>query len=162
MTLAGAMLVMLALPSSRNFSRQPDWLLSLRAMARHLKNPRLLATYLCGFTILFSHVGLFSFVNFYLARPPFLLSTWALWLIFLVYALGIVITPLSGRLIDRMGHRAGVVLAVALVIAGIVLTLASNLAILIFGLAVASSGVFVAQSSASSHIGRAAAEARSA
>jgi predicted MFS family arabinose efflux permease len=162
MTLLGTLAVWVFLPRSRHFSRHTQWRQNLRAMADHLRNPRLLATYLCGFAILFSHVGLFTYVNFHLAAPPFSLSTSALGLVFLVYALGLVVTPLSGRLIDRMGHRAGIALAVALIVAGAALTLVDTLPLLVAGLAVASSGVFVAQASASSHIGRAAPNARSA
>jgi len=161
MTFLGAMAVWLFLPRSRHFSRRPQWRHGLAAMAGHLRNPHLLATYLCGFTILLTHVGLFTYVNFHLAKPPYSLSTSALGMVFLVYALGIVITPLSGRLIDRLGHRAGIAVAVALIITGAVLCLAEPLVLVIAGLAIASSGVFVAQASASSHIGRAAGKARS-
>ena len=162
MTLIGATLTWMFLPRSRNFSRHAQWWESLGAMAQHLRNPRLVATYLCGFNNLFSHVGLFTYVNFHLAKPPFSLSTSALGLVFLVYALGIFITPLSGRLVDRVGHRAGVAVAVALIVAGGALTLGKNLPLLIAGLGIASSGVFVMQTSASSYIGRAAQGARSA
>jgi predicted MFS family arabinose efflux permease len=162
MTLLGALAVWAFLPRSRRFTRNTQWRESLGSMSAHLRNPRLLATYLCGFTILFSHVGLFTYVNFHLARPPYSLSTSALGMVFLVYALGVVVTPLSGRLIDRLGHRAGIAVAVALIVAGAALTLARPLPVLVIGLAIASSGVFVAQASASSHIGRVAHGARSA
>lgn len=162
LTLLGAVAVWIFLPRSRRFSRHAEWRHSLGSMAGHLRNPRLLATYLCGFTVLFSHVGLFTYVNFYLAKAPFCLSTSALGMVFLVYGLGIFITPMSGRLIDRLGHRAGLALAVGLVVAGAALTLGKTLPLLVAGLAIASSGVFVAQASASSYIGRAAQGARSA
>lgn len=162
MTLAGAAAVWMVLPRARRFTRQREWKGSLGVMARHLRNGRLLATYVCGFVVLFSHVGLFTYVNFYLARPPFSLSTSALGMVFLVYGLGIVITPLSGRMIDRVGHRAGLGLAVMLMVLGAGLTLAPWLWAVIAGLAVASSGVFVAQASASSQIGRVAEGGRSA
>ena len=162
MTLAGALAVWAFLPRSRNFVRRTQWREGLASMGRHLRNPRLLAAYLCGFTILFSHVGLFTYVNFYLAAPPFSLSTSALGLVFLVYALGIVVTPLSGRLIDRLGHRSGVALATTLIVAGAALALVPVLWVLILGIAVASSGVFVAQASTSSYIGRVAESGRSA
>ena len=162
MTLLGALSAWAFLPRSQQFTRQTQWRQPLVAMFGHLRNPRLVATYLCGFAVLFSHVGLFTYVNFHLAKPPFSLSTSALGMLFLVYALGLVITPLSGRLIDRLGHRAGVAAAVALIVIGCSLTLANNLPLLVVGLALASSGVFVAQASASSHISRAATGARSA
>lgn len=162
LTLAGAIGAWAFLPRSRQFVRQSNWHEGMAAMAGHLRNPRLLATYLCGFNVLFCHVGLFTYLNFYLAAPPFLFSTSALGLVFVVYALGIVVTPWAGRMIDRTGHRAQALLAVGLVVAGAVLTLILHPVAIIAGIAVASSGVFVMQAAASSHIGRAAKGARSA
>ncbi|HVT80861.1 MAG TPA: MFS transporter [Phycisphaerae bacterium] len=162
MTLLGAMAVWIVLPRSRRFSRQKQFSKTLHAMGHHLLNTRLLATYGCGFVILFSHIGLFTYVNFHLAKPPFSLSTTALGLIFLVYGLGIFITPLSGRLVDRMGHRAGIALGVSLLVTGAALTLIPNLAVVIIGTAIASSGVFVSQATTSSHVVKVAKSARSA
>jgi len=162
MTLMAAIAVWIVLPRSRRFSRQKEFSQSLRAMGHHLWNMRLLATYLCGFVILFSHVGLFTYINFHLAKPPFSLSTSALGLIFLVYGLGIFITPLSGRLVDRVGHRAGIALGVSLLVAGAALTLIPNLWLVIVGTAIASSGVFVSQATTSSHVVKVADTARSA
>src|ERR1035438_1132262 len=76
-----------------------------RAMLRHLRNPRLLATYAVGFCGLFTLLATFNYINFYLAAPPFRLSTAALGLLFTVYLVGAFVTPLVGRLIDRIGHR---------------------------------------------------------
>ena len=162
LTLAGATGAWVLLPRSRKFQRRSHWRQSLSSLAGHLRNPGLLATYLAGFNVLFCHVGLFTYLNFHLGRPPFSLSTSALGSIFLVYALGIVVTPLSGKVVDRAGHRAAAALAVALVIGGAFLTLAMNLWLIVAGVAIASTGVFVAQAAASSHIGHAAKIAKSA
>lgn len=63
---------------------------------------------------------------------------------------------------DRTGHRSGMLIVASAVAIGELLTIAPNLASFIVGLAVASSGVFVAQASASSHVGSAADGAHSA
>lgn len=162
LTCVGAIAVWLLMPRSARFVRQTDWRAGLRALGGHMKNAPLLATCFAGFTVLFCHVGMFTYINFYLARPPFSLSTSALGLIFVVYALGVVVTPVSGRLVDRTGHRTGALVAVALVVAGCLLMAVPNLAAVIAGVAVASTGVFVGQSAASSHVGRTAHGARSA
>jgi len=107
-----------------------------------------------GFNSLFCHVGLFTYANFHLARPPFSLSTTGLGLIFLVYALGMVVTPLAGKIIDRVGYRLGACWAIACICAGVLLTLATTLPLFVLGLAVASTGIFIMQASASSHVGK--------
>ena len=162
MTLLGALAVWRWLPASRNFHRTTDPLDSARAMLQHLRNSKLLATYFVGFNALFCLVGIFTSVTFYLAAPPFHLSTAALGLVFLVYALGVVVTPASGPAIDRLGHRAAMVCATAIVAAGAALTLVHSLPAVVAGLAVLSTGVFVGQSAASSHVALSARHTRSA
>lgn len=158
----GVLLAWIVLPRSRNFKRPDSATAMLRAMGSHLRNPPLLATYFAGFVVLFCHVGLFTYASFYLSAAPFSLTTAQLGLIFLVYALGLVITPLSGQVIHRFGYRVGMVIATLLVCTGMLLTLSHTLGVFIAGIALASSGVFAAQASASSHVGRVAREARSA
>jgi YNFM family putative membrane transporter len=133
-----------------------------RAMLHHLRNPRLLATYAVGFCVLFTLVATFTYVNFYLAAPPFSLGTTALGLLFVVYLVGAVVTPLVGPAIDRMGHRFALTLAFSGGAAGIALTLVPNLGAVLAGLALCCTGVFIGQSSASSYIGTVATEARAA
>lgn len=162
LTLAGAVSSWIFLPASRKFRKQSERREAIPAMLRHLRNRRLAATYVTGFNALFCHVGLFTYANFHLAKPPFSLSTSALGLIFLVYALGIVVTPLAGRIIDRIGYRAGAVTAICFIATGALLTLAGSLPVFILGLAVASTGIFIIQASSSSHVGHAAEGARSA
>jgi MFS family permease len=96
---------------------------------------------------------MFTYVTFHLAAPPFSLSTVALGWLFVVYLVGIVITPFGGRWIDRYGHRTGLALAMALGAAGALLTLTPWLVVIAAGLALCSSGVFIAQAATSSYIG---------
>jgi MFS family permease len=115
-----------------------------------------------GFTILFSLVGLFTYANFYLARPPFNLTPAGLGSIFFVYLLGCVVTPWAGKFFDQHGFRRTVTLSTAMCLLGLGLTLAQSLWLVIAGLASFSSGVFVAQSAASVLTGQVAGRARSA
>ena len=161
-TFASGLLVWKWLPPSRNFTRASHPLQSAVAMLGHMRNPVLLATYFVGFNVLFALVGVFSYLNFYLAGPPFNLSTASLGLVFLVYGLGVIVTPASGPFIDRIGHRWTLLAAVLIVTAGALLTLAPVLPVVIAGLAIFSTGIFISQSAASSHVAMAAAEARSA
>ncbi len=131
-----------------------------QAVMRHFRNPRLLATFAVGFCVLFTLIATFNYINFYLAAPPFRLSTTALGFLFTVYLVGALVTPLAGRLIDRLGHRVILAIGFGGGIAGICLTLLPSLPAVILGLALVCSGTFIGHSSASSYIGTVAREAR--
>lgn len=128
----------------------------LRPAWQHLRNPRLLAVYMAGFCVLFTLVGMFTYVSFHLSAAPFSLGPSQLGSIFFVYLVGAVMTPLFGRYIDRYGHRSGVIAGSALSIAGVLITLGPSLWMVLAGLAVCCTGVFTAQTAASSFIGVAA------
>jgi len=150
------------LPPDRHFTRTRRAASAPRAMLGHLRNPPLLATYAVGFCVLFTLIATFTYVNFYLAAPPFRLGTTSLGLIFVVYLIGAVVTPVAGRAIDRLGHRFTLVAAFSGGIGGISLTLVPHLAAVLAGLALTSTGVFIAQSAASSYVGRLAQSSRGA
>jgi predicted MFS family arabinose efflux permease len=124
------------------------------SMFRHLRNPQLLATYAVGFNVLFTLVGTFTYVTFYLAAPPFGLSPVELSALFMVYLVGLVITPMGGVWISRVGSRAALIGSVCAGIVGILLTLVPNLFAILVGLVLCSSGVFVCQSASASYIQR--------
>ena len=118
-----------------------------------LRNRRLLATCAVGFCILFTQVAMFTYVTFHVAAPPYSLSTVALGWLFVVYLLGAAVMPFSGMWIDSYGHRAGLVLAMSIGGTGSLMTLAPSLAVIIAGLALCATGVFIAQGTTSSYIG---------
>jgi YNFM family putative membrane transporter len=117
-----------------------------------LRNRRLVATFAVGFNVLFSLVGVFTWITFHLSAPPFSLSTSALSSLFFVYLIGLVVTPAAGYLITRIGLRAGVGGAIACAIAGVLFTLAPSLLVVIGGLTLLSTGVFIAQTASQSHL----------
>jgi YNFM family putative membrane transporter len=157
---AGALAMAYWLPPDRHAPHPASLQEAKRSMAGHMRNPRLLATCAVGFCVLFTLLATFTYVNFYLAAPPFRLGTQALGLLFTVYLLGMIVTPLSGRSIDRFGHRAAIAVAFTGCMAGIGLTLIQSLPAVIVGLAVLSTGVFIAQAVTSSYIGVATTHAR--
>jgi len=151
---AGAIGVWRWLPPSRNFVPSSNVAASLRDAWSHLRNPRLVAVFAMGFVALFSNVGLFTYVNFYLAAAPFHLNSAALGSIFFVYLFGVVITPLAGKLYDRKGIRRTSLLVLGMGVTGLLFTLAHSLPLVIAGLALFSSGVFITQAAATVQIGR--------
>jgi predicted MFS family arabinose efflux permease len=116
------------------------------------RSRRLVATFAVGFNVLFSLVGVFTWITFHLAAAPFLLSTTALSSLFFVYLVGLVVTPAAGFLITRVGLRAGIAGAICCSITGVLLTLAPSLPVVILGLAMLSSGVFISQTASQSHL----------
>ena len=160
--LLGALAVRQWLPLAVNFVPAKHVFKSARDTWGHLRNPRLLAICGLGFTVLFSLVGVFTYANFYLAGPPFNLTPAELGSIFFVYLLGCVVTPLAGRFLDRHGFRRTTWLSFSLCLGGLLLTLAPVLTLVVAGLAIFSSGIFIAQSAATVLTGRVAGRARSA
>ena len=154
--LAGAGAVALWLPHGRNRTKpqhRSDALPSFPYQVQGLfRSRRLVATFAVGFNVLFSLVGVFTWITFYLAAAPFYLSTTALSSLFFVYLVGLVVTPAAGYLITRVGLRAGIGGAIACSITGVLLTLAHSLPVVIIGLAMLSSGVFAAQTASQSHL----------
>ena len=90
--------------------------------------------------------------TFHLAAAPFRLSTAALSSLFFVYLVGLVVTPAAGFLITRVGLRAGIGGAILCSMAGVLLTLVPSLYVVILGLALVCSGVFIAQTASQSHL----------
>jgi len=160
LNLAGAAAIRAWLPAGRRFVRAHRTGSVIAPMLRHLRNPRLVATYAVGFCVMFTLLATFTYINFYLAAPPFRLSTAALGLIFAVYLIGAVITPVAGHAIDRLGHRFALVAAFSAGAAGVLLTLIHSLPVVMAGLTLACTGVFIANSAGSSYVGSAANEAR--
>jgi len=161
LNLAGALLVRSWLPLAKNFKRAEHFGEVLGHAREHLRNPRLLANFGMGASVLLALVGCFTYANFYLAGAPFHLNSAQLGSIFFVYLLGVIITPQSGRFLDHFGFRHTTVLYCAMMIAGLALTLVKSLPIVIVGLAIFSSGVFVAQAAATVQTGAIAGRARS-
>jgi predicted MFS family arabinose efflux permease len=116
------------------------------------RSRRLVATFAVGFNVLFSLVGVFTWITFHLSAAPYFLSTTALSSLFFVYLIGLVVTPAAGFLITRVGLRAGIAGAILCSMAGVLLTLAQPLSIVILGLTLLSSGVFIAQTASQSHL----------
>jgi predicted MFS family arabinose efflux permease len=146
-------------PRTRFQGMRPAFSRLFLPMLGHLRNPRLLTTYLVGFNVLFSLVGVFTYITFYLAAPPFSLSTAKLSLLFVVYLVGLVATPLAGALLPRVGLRTGITGSILLSLAGVLLTLVPSLVVVVAGLALCCTGVFISQSCATSFLREAAPEA---
>jgi predicted MFS family arabinose efflux permease len=148
-------------PKERRFRPVANVAASLRSFGDHLTNRRLLATFAVGFSMLFCIIAVFTYVNFYLAAPPFGLGPAALGTVFVVYLLGMVMTPIATRLAVRFGRRATLALATAVCIAALALTLVPSLWAIVIGLAFIAGALFIQMALAIGFIGTAARHAKS-
>ncbi len=146
LNLAGAIWVWWRLPPSRHFVPNRNFAAGLQTLRQHLRHRRLMGACAVGFCVLFSLVGAFTYVNLYLAAPPFLLTSAGLANVFAVYLVGVLVTPMTGRWIERLGFMRSMLGALAVSSAGLLLTLVPALAWVVVGLAVCSTGVFICQS----------------
>ncbi|PIT08455.1 MFS transporter [Snodgrassella alvi] len=157
----GAFLVWRNLPASQKFEAKPQVSTALVTLWHHLHNRYVLAACALGFCVLFSLVGCFTYINLYLDQPPYNLSSAQLANIFAVYLIGMVITPLSARLIVKFGTNFTVLIAMSLSIIGVLLTLLHPLWLIVLALAIMSSGIFITQSSTITYISANVTEGRS-
>jgi MFS transporter, YNFM family, putative membrane transport protein len=160
--LAAALAIFACLPPAKAFQPSGSLAATLRAAGGHLRNPRLLATFGVGFSILFALVATFTYGTFYMAATPFSLSTAAQGFVFLVYLLGMVAAPIGGKLIARIGAVRGMAASVSLSCAGLLLTLFPILSVVIVGLALFVAGIFITQTASISMINANAKTSRSA
>lgn len=108
----------------------------------------LLAAYAVGFCVLFSQVAAFTYAGLYLGLPPFNLGPAALGTLYAVFLLALIVIPIAGRLSKARPHAQLLSVAALLGVVGSVLTLLPILWSIVLGLALSSTGVFLAQAAA--------------
>ncbi len=161
LNLLGALLVWWSLPASRHFVPNRNFQGAMATLWSHLHNRQLMAACAVGFCVLFSLVGTFTYVNLHLAAPPFSLTAAGLANVFTVYLVGVFVTPLAGRHIDRLGFMKSMLGALTVSACGLLMTLLPSLWLVVVGLAVCSTGVFLCQAATISSIARNVNEGRS-
>ena len=134
----------------------------LAAWAMHLASPALRAAFGIGFLILFVFIGVFTYVNFELSRPPLALSPMHLGLVYLVFLPAMLTTPFAGRVAGRIGPRRAIGGAMLLCVVALVPLLSDQLALVLAGLAVVGVATFFAQAGAAGFVSRSAASDRAA
>lgn len=152
MTFLGALWVWWQLPKSKHFVANPNFAFALAMLRNHVTNRYVVTACLLGMCVLFSLVGCFTYINLHLADTPYSLSSAGLANIFAVYLLGVVVTPIASNLIAKYGAARIVRLAVVISMLGVILTNFTPLWMVIVGLAVMSTGVFITQSATITYI----------
>src|SRR5919108_5370632 len=118
LNLGGAALVWFwlgrAAPAPMGGARSP-----LAVWREHLHNGALRVSFGIGFLILFAFIGTFTYVNFVLVREPLALSMMAVGFVYFVFLPSVLVTPLAGRVVARIGTRSAFWAAIAVAIGGL-------------------------------------------
>ena len=144
-----------SLPASRHFPKRNRSARELMTgFATHLREPGLRLLVLEGFLIMGSFVSIYNYIGYRLLAPPYGMSQAGVGLIFSVYLVGIVSSPVTGAVASRLGLRHVFWVMIVIMGAGVALTLARPLALVITGVALLTFGFFGAHSIASAWVGR--------
>ncbi|MEP2922143.1 MAG: MFS transporter [Sulfitobacter sp.] len=156
LNLAGALLAYLCLAQSKTRITETGGPSVMQVWKIHLTNPRLQASFLLGFLILFIFLSVFTYVNYVLAAAPFSLDGKQLGLVYFVFLPSVFSTPLAGKITAARGSYFAFVASMGLAFAGLLALLSSSLTVLMIGLAAIGVGTFCAQATVSGQIGAAA------
>ena len=134
LTLFAAIVVAMTLAPEKRFVPSGGLANSLRSMLKHLRDPRLLATYAIGFGVLFNFIATFTYISFHLAAPPYLFTPTLLGALFLTYLASSPLAPWVGRGIALFGRRPFVLGIVAIWMVGVLMLLAAPITVILTGL----------------------------
>ena len=142
------------LPEQRNFvpklSIRPS--AEIRAMARHLRNPRLLVLYTTAFVAMGVFVSMYNFFGFR-AVLDFGLPAALSGLVYVVYLSGTWSSARAGVLLKRHGHGVVVLASSILMLLGALAAASGSLWITLLGLLVFTASFFALHSTASGWVG---------
>ena len=100
-----------------------------------------------------SFVTIYNYASYRLVAPPYGLNESAIGAIFLLYLLGMIASPLFGRLADQFGRGPMLAIAMLLMLSGVLLTTLLSLWAMIGGLALITFGFFAGHAVASGWVG---------
>ena len=101
-----------------------------------------LAPYMATFGSMFAFSAVFNYVPFHLAGPPYHASTALISMMYLSFAIGIVLGPLVGRLARRKGAGRALILGCLLLAAALGVCLLPSLVAVVAGLVMVCGGHF--------------------
>lgn len=160
-SVVAALVFVLLVPPARRFTprRTSLWQVSRQALA-HLRNPRLVTTFIQAFCLMGAFVTVYNYLGFHLQAEPFGLSSTVTSLLFLAYLAGTWSSQRATRSVPRFGRRRVLVGAGALMLGGLALTWAGSVAVIIVGLVMLTAGFFAGHAVASAAAGMLALEGR--
>ncbi len=153
-SLAGALMFWKILPASRHFRpaslRPRSLLINFRLHWRDKGLPLLFAE---GFLLMGAFVTLFNYIGYRLLSAPWSLSQAVVGLLSVVYLTGSWSSPKAGAMTSRFGRGPVMIVATAIMLAGLLLTAFDTLWVILPGMMLFTAGFFAAHSVASGWIG---------
>ena len=159
LNLLGAALAWVTIQQAPMMARaEPRMTMPLGQRLRGLTMPPLLAGFGVGFCILFAFIGVFTFVNFVLVRPPLALGMMNVGLVYCVFIPSILLTPQAGRVAARFGTRTALISGLGVAALGLPLLVTGQLVLVLAGMTLVGAGTFFAQATATGFVSRAASD----
>lgn len=161
MALVCAVVFRALLPAPKHFtagSLRPRVL--ARTVRDHLSNPLLCRLYAIGALFMTVFGAVYTVIGYRLVEEPFSLPQGVVGSIFLVYLVGTVSSAAAGKLVERLGRRGTLYLAVGTTAAGLLVSLSDTVALLLLGLVLITAGFFAGHAAASSSVSRTATTGR--
>lgn len=145
-----AVLVWALLPAAAGFRPRAHLREAYAGLGTHLRDPSLLLAYGLGACLFFSFLGIFTYLPFRLALPPFSYPPALTGVVYVVYVAGIVSSPLAGGWARRLGAERLLALAVPATLVAAVATLTDRPLALLAALLALCFANFTVQSGATS------------
>lgn len=140
-------LFVLWLPRSQNFApSKMEVKEDIVGMSVHLKNPVLINAFFMGIILQIAFTGIWTYLPFYLGEEPFSLSMKQISLMYAAYIMGIIGSPIAGKLAQTFSHQAIIITGVVILMIGDFLTLIKSTQMIVIGLCVLCLGFFIAHS----------------
>jgi len=136
------------------------WRRAYGGMLAHFREPRLVGAFLVALALFFGWIGIFTYLPYRLSAPPYRLGTGTISSVYLVYAAGVLVSPIAGRLSARVPHRTIIAVGLAVEAAGMAIVLARPLPLVVIGLVVLVLGTMTAQAVAPAFVNLTAREAK--
>ncbi len=147
LSLVATLIFVVTLPPAMRTRRQNPGLQRLvTSLRRHAMEPGMLLLDAIGGLTIACFVGFSNTLPYRLVGAPFHLSATLVGFAFTVYAVGIVASPIAGRLVDRLGRRRVLPAAIAVTVAGLLFASSGSLPLLAAGFLLVSSGFFAGNS----------------
>lgn len=147
--------VLWLLPKSRNFTPSDvGFLKDLEGFLFHLKNPSLLVVFGLGAILQLSFTGIWTYLPFHLQATPYSMSLETISYFFFAYGIGVIGSPLAGKIAETFGLKKVRIAGVLLLSIGILCTLSSFVWLIVIGLCLTCLGFFTAHSLTAASVGQ--------